>query len=84
MRLIDADKLHIPSEEMISAMVIANAPTVNAIPMSVIEDIKAEIQTELDRETYGHDIITEQGIRTGYLGTLSIIDKHIGGENNVK
>lgn len=33
MRLIDADELYLPSEEMISKMIISSAPTVNTIPI---------------------------------------------------
>lgn len=33
MRLIDADALKVPSEEMIAKMVIDSAPTIDAVPV---------------------------------------------------
>ena len=42
----------------------------------ILDKIRAEISTEIEKD-YGHyDIITAQGIRTGYLSALSIIDKY--------
>ena len=41
---------------------------------SVIDKIKENIKAELDKDSYGYDIITEQGIRTGLLSALAIID----------
>ena len=58
---------------------ITNSPTVNAVPLSVIEDIKAEI--EMCR---GKWFRNDDGTASPYMnGTmdavLSIIDKHISG-----
>ena len=47
-----------------------------------LEEIKTEIKNEIDKETYGHEIIVDQGIRSGYLGALIIIDKYIGKRGN--
>lgn len=41
----------------------------------IIDKIRAEIESEMKKD-YGYDIATAQGIRTGYLSTLSIIDKY--------
>jgi len=42
----------------------------------ILDKIIAEISAELEKD-YGHyDILTTQGIRTGYLSALSIIDKY--------
>lgn len=43
---------------------------------SIIKSIKEEIKKELDKDTYGCDICTEQGIRTGYLSALCIIEEY--------
>lgn len=50
-----------------------NAPTVDAVPMSVIEDIKAEIEQFKNNEhTYEYG-----GFDRAYNGIMNIIDKHI-------
>lgn len=41
---------------------------------NLIDKIKEDIKAELDKDSYGYDIITEQGIRTGLLSALAIID----------
>ena len=52
---------------------IKNAPTVDAVPMSVLDDIKAEI-TE-----YMNDCATtSEYTRLGFQTSLNVIDKHIG------
>lgn len=43
---------------------------------NIIKSIKEEIKKELDKDTYGVDICTTQGIRTGYLSALCIIEKY--------
>ena len=48
---------------------------IDAVPMSVIEDIKAEIKSHDDQKHYPYGVI---GIRT----VLQIIDKHIGEEQS--
>ena len=55
---------------------IDNVPTVNAVPLSVIEDIKAEIKSLYDepaRYVPNYD---------AYAQWLEIIDKHISGKEN--
>ena len=49
------------------------------IPKSVIDSIKADIEAEIEKEFYmpNNDICAEQYIRSGYLGALSIIDRHL-------
>ena len=42
-----------------------------------LEEIKAEIEAEIEKEFYLPDIVAEQNIRAGYLGALAIVDKHI-------
>ena len=83
MRLIDADKLKadnplhmgqdVPycTEETVEE-IIDNAPTVEAIPLSVIEDIKSEMTRFKNNRT-------EETIKAIDL-CLSIIDKHISGK----
>lgn len=44
---------------------------IDTVPMSVIEDIKAEIKSHDDQKHYPYGVI---GIRT----VLQIIDKHMG------
>lgn len=72
MRLIDADKLH-PDRMTnkgtvaISQSQIANAKTVEAVPLSVIEKITAEIE---ERATY-------EGIYLDRADVLEIIDKAV-------
>ena len=52
---------------------------IEVIPKSVIDAIKADIEAEIDKEFYmpNGDICAEQYIRSGYLGALSIIDRHL-------
>ena len=56
------------------ANMIDDAPTVNAIPVSVIEDIKAEISEGIDH--YKH---SDKAVMFGFMCALNIIDKHIEG-----
>lgn len=49
--------------------------------MKTIQRIKHEIMSEINKDTYGHDTITDQGIRTGYLSALAIIEKVIADSN---
>ena len=53
-------------------------PTVEAVPMSVIEDIKAEIQKELKLA----EKVENLGRSYAFENTLKIIDKHISGKEN--
>ena len=83
MRLIDADTLYCDSFSYhdrlcISQNQIAHATTVDAIPMSVIEDIKAEIKA-LAKE-YDHYADTNR--KYGLWTALDIIDKHISGKEH--
>ena len=52
---------------------IDKMPTIQAIPISVIEDIKAEIQGIYVGYRHGYEVMAD---------VLAIIDKHIGGDNN--
>lgn len=52
---------------------------INAVPMSVIEDIKAEIESKTHPDYTGHNAY-EMAVSDGYEGALLIIDKHISGE----
>lgn len=54
-----------------------NAPTVDAVPMSVIEDIKADIRQIVDEETE-HDKTWARGLHYA----LCIIDKHMKGDTD--
>lgn len=71
MRLIDADELNKKAHICLTKDV---APTVEAVPMSVIEDIKAEMKQVTDMELleYWHS-------RDKFL---EIIDKHISGKES--
>ena len=40
MRLIDADKLHLPYEDMVSRMSVHYAPTIDAVPVIRCKDCK--------------------------------------------
>ena len=82
MRLIDADKL--TPDRMtdkglaISQSQIANTPTVDAIPKSVIEDIRAEFekyQAEQDKQEMFHFLRMKM-----CDDFAEIIDKHINGK----
>ena len=78
MRLIDADKLH-PDRMTnrgtvaISQSQIANAPSVPAIPISVIEQIKAEIKS-LKAD---FDKFDDWRKKDGLYYALEIIDRHL-------
>ena len=52
------------------------APTVDAVPMSVIKNIRADIRQIVDEETE-HDETWARGLHYA----LCIIDKHCGKEN---
>ena len=75
MRLIDADELkkhkYHDSNRHEKAVAVAHidwSPTVDAVPVSVIEDIKAEIKSQMDDDDYF----------CGASLALQIVDKHIG------
>ena len=56
---------------------IADMPKVDAVPMSVIEDIKAEIHAVMDMYK-GCEYIGDKARRDELWHVLEIIDKHIG------
>ena len=77
MRLIDADKLR-PYEferNYIHIDELDNAPTVDAIPMSVIEDIKQAFVDYTNTIQYKDKHLIE------IKDVIAIIDKHIGKES---
>lgn len=80
MRLIDADKLH-PDRMTnkgtvaISQSQIANAKTVEAVPLSVIEKITTEIQKKIDENLDSEGIPNEYAYC--YESVLAIIDKAV-------
>ena len=85
MRLIDADELE-PDTEWdsyydgfiaYSEFQIKNAPTIEAVPMSVIDDIKAEIKQILNEHLYQHE---GEDWRNGLIIAEDVIDKHISGK----
>ncbi len=84
MRLIDADKLTPDCDYedgvfyAVSVGEIECAPTIEAVPLSVIEDIKAEI----DQKQYDFmaDKDYDEGIRFGLMLAYQMIDKHISGK----
>ena len=63
-----------------ACMALDIAPTVDAVPLSVIEDIKAEIEIEIQdcQIPQGHDAWWN-GRKCGLEDALEIIDKHISG-----
>ena len=78
MRLIDADKIHpdVLSKKglCITQNQLANAPTIDAVPVSVINDIQEEIDDEwyrVKRESYER----AEGLELA----SEIIEKHISG-----
>lgn len=83
MRLIDADDLLLYTninecsyEPRINRYQIVTAPTVEAIPISVIEDIKAEIE-EVRKSALGYP---NWEYAKGLNKSIEIIDKHISGK----
>ena len=83
MRLIDADELleHIEDYgegqyrlDLIDPYYVRNAPTVDAIPKSVLEDIKAEIEAKIKR-------IDNEDTVNGLLGAWTIVDNYLRGED---
>ena len=81
MRLIDADKLH-PDRMTnkgtvaISQSQIANAKTVEAVPLSVIEKIKAEIIQYFMQNKDSEDLFLA-GCGDGAYHALAIIDEAV-------
>lgn len=61
------------------ADMIDDAPTVEAVPMSVIEDIKAEIEEIVQPDVIGGRA-NGKSIRYGMCKALEIINKHISGK----
>ena len=81
-RLIDADELSYNAETCIETTdafveLINEQQTVNAIPISVIEDIKQEIDERYDLEKQ-NNIYVAEGLEIAEI----IIDKHIKVQNN--
>lgn len=83
MRLIDADKaitdyskygIFHPYDAYDLEDILNECQTVEAVPMSVIEDIKAEIKTEISDYEGCADFY--EGIRFGLRTALEIIDKY--------
>ncbi len=56
------------------ADMIDDAPTVEAVPISVIEDIKAEIEKK--QYDFMADKDYDDGIRLGLMFAYQIVDKH--------
>jgi hypothetical protein len=94
MRLIDADELKMYDNkpcytkirkyqmdnhlEVLDSFSIDNVSTVETIPMSVIEEIKAEIEHIVgihSKSIFGEGIYS--GYKSGLYDALAIIDKHI-------
>ena len=61
---------------------IINAPTVDAIPISVIEDIKEEIKTKYDSIPYRNNDYDDAWIDALEWVLESVIDKHISRKEN--
>ena len=85
MRLIDADvfarnvvKYSHQSTKTIG-QALADTPTVDAIPMSVIEDIKAEIEEKSDLLMKHGGVYEHSAYGLDYA--ILIIDGHIGKDN---
>ena len=93
-RLIDADELcdsfepsdfdDEPWDNVDNACrIIHSMPVIDAVPMSVIDDIKAEIDSRkfkgYPNENGGYDLPDHQAhFNSGLMFALDIIDKHIG------
>ena len=80
MRLIDADKINPDIRTQkgmlgISQGQLAYAPTVSAIPISVIEEIKADIAFERDRKLGGEAFEAVQ--YKSFNKAIEIIDRHL-------
>ena len=82
MRVVDVRDFDIPSDEndydelVAFADTMASIPQFDAVPMSVIEDIKADIRKPLDEErTFDTENAKAQAIALNWC--LEIIDKHI-------
>lgn len=98
MRLIDANKLIKEYGKYDIEFMVNKQPTVDAIPMQVIEDIKAEIKDEkefayADFEQYKvaylgvdaeyvEDELPFDDFRYGMERCLEIINKHLGKEQS--
>ena len=93
MRLIDADKLQEHSYETLLIIghngytddCVKEAPTVDAIPISIIEDIKAEIKSICENTIYPPDDtffreVVDEDYFFGLEYAIKIIDKHTSGK----
>ena len=85
MRLIDADKIRYSwqidadgteHDGVTLESVVDKIPTEEAIPLSVIENIKAEIGNNVEWHFKNH----QEDIAQIYSDCLNIIDKHLGKE----
>ena len=82
MRLIDADKFLaylIYSKHIDSLTCKEVKEAVEICKVDVLEDIKAEIEATIDEEKAGQGNVNK-GVVIGLQMTLTIIDKHISGE----
>ena len=81
MRLIDADKLYPDTfgkgRLAVSQSQIADAPTVQAVPIEVLDKIRAEIEELADADGYGD---YQLGFSFGLMMAMEIIDKYRGSE----
>ena len=85
MRLIDADRLKEVFERNTGYDyndLIDIAPTEEAVPTSVIEDIKEEL-SHIDKPE-PHNIGYESGVYDGVQLAITTIDKHISGKETGK
>lgn len=79
MRLIDADKLmtfmayDYNGEEIVLAEDIVNAPTVKAMPMSVIKELGEDMRT-------AQKGIVDKKVLLGFNMAVALCNKHIGKE----
>ena len=86
MRLIDADKFLeylIYSKHIDSLTCKEVKEAVEICKVDVLEDIKAEIEATIDEEKAGQGNVNK-GVVIGLQMTLTIIDKHISGEEQGK
>ena len=82
MRVVDVRDFCVPSDEndydelVAFADTMASIPQFDAVPMSVIEDIKADVKSEKENRIYKDQF--DLHFNNGLDKALEIIEKHTG------
>lgn len=85
MRLVDADELNLCNVHLIDGKMVCDAPTIHAVPIEVLQEIKREIEGNMESiiGKYDSSVPTRNmpsakiERNEGRKECLGIIDKHL-------